>query len=152
MQREIRPAWLVRLAEELGGVGAGQGQPRNTSGAVPNGSDAEIYGLARHVSHSSIKQVCSYVSGDNPPKHLGSVVDRLRLNADLSAVANAFVELQQQREEADYNHLADFTRPGVLALVARSMRAIELVDQNAGSDDFRAFLGLITLRTSIGQT
>jgi len=173
MQRDIRPAWLIRLAEELGGVGAGPGQPRNTNlrrsvstayyalfhrltlatarCGLPNAADGEIYGLARHISHAAIKQVCSYVAGDKPPRHLDTIVDRLRLNADLFAIANSFVDLQEQREDADYDHLADFTKPDVLALVARAKSAIEFIDQDVDANDLRAFFGLIALRTSIGR-
>lgn len=174
MQRDIRPAWLIRLAGELGGRDAGQGQPRNTNlrrsastaycalfhrltlstarSVLPNTEDQEIHGLARHVSHSALKQVSSYVAGQTPPKHLDAVVDRLRLNHEVSALAATFVELQEQREDADYNHLADFTRPGVLGLVDRAKKAIELIDEHAQSDDFQAFFGLIALRTSIGRS
>lgn len=35
MQREIKPEWLLELAEELGGVSAGRGQPRNVAGESP---------------------------------------------------------------------------------------------------------------------
>lgn len=170
MQRDIRPDWLLRLAEDLGGVDAGQGQPRNTNlrrgvstgyyaifhciaietarSALPNADEVETFGLARHVSHQSIKQVAGYVVGDQPPKHLNAVIDRLRANNDLTSVATTFRDLQEQREEADYNHLADFTRPGTLALVARSRRAMALVDRGRNTDDFQAFFGIIALRTS----
>jgi hypothetical protein len=173
MQREIKPAWLIRLAEELGGVGAGRGAPRNTDlrrsvstayyalfhrlalatarAALPNAAPAEVYGLARHISHASVKQVCSYIAGEAPPKHLDAIVTRLRQNPELSAVANVFVDLQQQREDADYNHLADVTRPGVLGSVARAKQAIANVDRLSETDDLRAFLSLVTLRTSIGR-
>lgn len=173
MQRDIRPAWLVRLAEELGGLGAGRGQPRNTNlrcavstayyavfhrislatarSALPNAEDKEIFGLARHISHGAIKQVCAYVAGKMPPAHLESTLARLRGNEDLSAVASTFIELQQQREDADYNHLADFTRGGVLGMVGRARRAVDLVDEIEATDDCQAFLGLVGLRASVGS-
>lgn len=71
-----------------------------------------IYGLVRHVSHTAIKQVAAYLAGQRPPKHLDPIVDRLRTNASLSSVAGTFVELQEQREDADYNHLADLRGRG----------------------------------------
>jgi len=122
MQREIKPEWLLELAEELGGVSAGRGQPRN-------------------------------MAGESPPEYLDVVVERLRSNPGLSDVANAFVDLQQQREDADYNHLADFTRPGVLSLVHRARAAVELLDELERNDDdvLRAFLILVLLRTSMSR-
>lgn len=174
MRRDIRPEWLLRLAKELGGEVAGQGQPRNTNlrravstayyavfhgislatarSALPNAQSDEIFGVARHVSHTSIRQVAAYVTGDRPPKHLDTIVFRLRTHVDLSAVAATFIELQEQREEADYNHLADFSRPAVLTLTTRAERAIQSIDQHMTTDEFRAFFGLIALRTSIGRS
>ncbi|GIU85358.1 MAG: hypothetical protein KatS3mg008_2133 [Acidimicrobiales bacterium] len=171
MQREIKPEWLLRLAEELGGAGAGRGQPRNTNlrrsvstayyavfhqlalaaaaEALPGASRNEVYAMARHISHSSLNKVCGYLSGATPPRHLDGIVQRLRQNPALTDVASTFIDLQQQREDADYNHLADFTKPGVLALVSRARKAVETIDSEKGSDDFRDFFGLVTLRTSM---
>jgi hypothetical protein len=171
MQRPIKPEWLIRLARELAGEGAGQGQPRNTnlrratssayyglfhtitlaiSGeALPNASADEPYGYARYVNHTAVKEVCEWISGNQPPEHLKNVINRLRNNGSLSAVASAFVALHEQREAADYDHLADFTRPGTLALVGRSESARAAIEATANDDDFRAFFGLIGLQTNI---
>lgn len=171
MQRDIRPSWLIRLAEELAGLGAGQGQPRNTNlrravstayyalfhrislatarSVLPNGTDAEVYGIARHIKHEAIRQCADYVAGQSPPKHLDEVILRLRQNNDLSVVTSNFVDLQQRREEADYDHLADFTRPDVLASVVLAKRSSDITWHKKTTDDFRAFFGLIALRTTL---
>lgn len=82
MQRDIRPTWLIRLAEELGGSGAMQGQPRNTSlrrsvstayyalfhrialgtarTVVPSATAEEVSGLARYITHKAIKHVAAH--------------------------------------------------------------------------------------------
>lgn len=173
MQRDIRPSWLIRLAEELAGLNAGQGQPRNTNlrravstayyalfhrislaaarSLLPNGADAEVYGLARDIKHAAVKQCADYIAGQTPPKHLDSIILRLRQNADLSAVARNFVDLQQRREEADYDHLANFTRPDVLASVGLAKRSVAITWNQRDTDDFRAFFSVIALRTSIHQ-
>lgn len=175
MQRDIRPDRLIRLAEELGGVGAGRGQPRNTNlrrsvstayyalfhrltiatarAALPDAPTEEIYGFARHVSHASIKQVCAYIAGERPPRHLEGLVERLQSNPEVSDVASAFVSLQQQREDADHDHLADFTRAGVLSAVGQARQAISTVDrlEQTRNADLRAFLGLVLLRTSTNR-
>lgn len=112
MRRPIKSKWLIRLASELAGEGAGQGQPRNTNlrraastayyalfhaigtavaaEALPSGSDAEKSGYGRYVNHAAIKQVCDWISGSQPPVHLQDVVTRLRQNSRLSAVASSF--------------------------------------------------------------
>lgn len=169
MQRPIQPRWLLRLATEL--AGHGRGQPRNTNlrratstayyalfhqlalavvqHSLPGGTDEEVLAAARYVSHASIKQVCDWIAGDTPPQHLVGIVDRLRGNDDLTAVATAFVDLQEQRERADYDHLADFTRPGTHARVAQARKAVNLLDLHHDHDDVRTFLGLILLRTRV---
>jgi hypothetical protein len=171
MRRPISPNWLLRLAAELAGEGAGRGQPRNTNlrratssayyalfhaiglavadEALPNASENERYGYTRYVTHTAIKEVCDWISGNTPPLHLRAVVDRLRRNAVLSAVASAFVVLQEERESADYDHQADFTRPATLGLVGRPRQAVRSTTTEAASDDFRAFYALIGLQTTI---
>ncbi|MHB8465072.1 MAG: hypothetical protein ACYDH6_07280 [Acidimicrobiales bacterium] len=52
---------------------------------------------------------------------------------------------------ADYDHGADFTRAGVLNLVETAVRAVNLAYARRDSDEFRAFLSLVSLRTSIGR-
>ena len=169
MQRDIRPAWLLRLAEELGGIDAGAGQPRNTNlrravstayyalfhaialnaarAALPGGDDNEVFGLTRYITHASINQVSKYLAGATAPEHLTSVVTRLRENPELSTVGSTFVALHEKREEADYNHLAEFNRPNTLALVQRAERAVALVEGERESSDFGSFFGLIAAQT-----
>jgi hypothetical protein len=171
MRRPIKPEWLLRLARELAGEGAGQGAPRNTNlrratssayyalfhaialavakETLPNASADEHHAFARYVSHSAIKTACEWVSGKGPPLHLTTAVTRLRASRSLSAVASAFVTLHEQREAADYDHNADFTRPGTLANVRRAEQAVAAISANTRDDDFRALYGLITLQTSI---
>jgi hypothetical protein len=139
MRRPIKPEWLLRLARETAGEGAGRGQPRTAnlrratsdayyalfhalalavaSEALPNASAAEQYAFSRYVRHTAIKKVSEWVSGFPPPFYLQTPVARLRASRSLSVVVSAFVRLHEQREAADYDHDADFTRPGTLARV-----------------------------------
>jgi hypothetical protein len=75
-------------------------------------------------------------------------VERLRDSRSLRAVASAFRTLHERREAADYDHGADFTRPGTLAHVRRAERAIAAIRATTTNDDFRALYGLITLQTT----
>jgi hypothetical protein len=169
MQRAIRPAWLLRQAEEL--TGSGRGQPRNadlrraTSAAyyalfhriapdagnlvLPDGSDREVKHAARYLSHASIRQVCAWIGGDKPPQHLAESVRRLQADKVITSVVAAFTKLQDERVAADYDHFADFTRPGTRVLVRQARRAVDLLDQHGQGSEVRGFLGLIVLRTSI---
>jgi hypothetical protein len=75
-------------------------------------------------------------------------VNRLRASRSLIAVASVVPSLQEQREAADYDHGADFTRPGTLTHVRHAQQAVAAIRANAANDDFRALYGLITLQTS----
>jgi len=101
------------------------------------------------VSHTSIKGAADLIAGDAPPKHLGDVVERLRRNIDLTDVAQVFKELQEERESADDDHEADFTRPGSHARNEQAARAIRLLRRHAENEDFKSFLGLVALKINL---
>lgn len=169
MKRPIRPRWLLRQARDLAGEGAGQPRHTNlrraTSAAyyalfhemsaatarhlLPGSSAEEQQRASRRVSHASIKGAADWIAGDTPPKHLHDVVGRLRTNSDLTDVAQAFNELQEEREKADYDHEADLTRPGTHARIAQADRAIRLLRKHAASEDFRSFFGLVALKINL---
>jgi len=170
MRHPIEPEWLLRLARGTAGQGAGRGQQRTanlrraTSDAyyalfhaialavaaatLPNASAAEQHACSRYVSHTAVKKVSEWVSGASPPLHVQTVVNRLRASPSLVAVAAAVTRLQEQREAADYDHSADFTRLGTLAHVRQAEQAVAAIRANGTDDDFRALYGLITLQTT----
>lgn len=104
--------------------------------------------MSRYVSHTAVKKAYGWVSGAQPPLHLQTVVNRLRASHTLAAVASAFATLYEQREAADYDHDADFTRPGALTHVRNAQQAVAAIRANSTNDDFRALYGLITLQTT----
>lgn len=116
---------------------------------LPGSSEEEQQRASRRVSHASIKGAAALIAGETPPKHLQDVVVRLRANSDLTDVAQAFKELQEEREKADYDHEADLTRPGTHARIEQADRAIRLLRTNAASDDFRSFFGLVALKINL---
>lgn len=166
MKRPIRPKWLLRQARELAGTGVGQPRHTNlrratsaayyalfhelsravTTHLLPGSSEVETGRATRKVSHTSIRGAADWIAGETSPKHLGDVVDRLRVNSDLTDVAQAFKELQEERESADYDHEADFTRSGTIARIEQANRAIDILRANVDDDDFRSFLGLVALK------
>lgn len=169
MRRRIEPAELLRLAGELAYEGQGAGRPRtvNLRRAVssayyalfhamtlavaahllPRGSPDERHGIARQVTHAAVRQVCEWVDGGKPGKHLDDLVTRLRASDEISAIAQTVIKLQQAREAADYDHAADHTKAAALAHVRRAREAVRLVEQ--GVEDLDALLGLVALKTSL---
>jgi uncharacterized protein (UPF0332 family) len=170
MRGPIKPEWLLRLARETAGEGAGRGRPRTTNRrratsdayyalfhaiaiavaneTLPNASATEQHALSRYVSHTAVKKASEWISGAPPPLHLQTVVNRLRASQSLPDVAAAFATLHEQREAADYDHETSFTRRGTLAEVRRAEEAVAAVRTNAADEDFRALYGLIVLQTS----
>lgn len=169
MRHPIKPEWLLRLARETAGD-AGRGQQRTTklrratsdayyalfhaialavaNETLPNASAAEQYACSRYVSHTAVKKVSEWVSGASPPLHVQTVVNRLRASPSLVAIASAVTTLQEQREAADYDHGADFTRRGTLAHIRSAEQAVAAIRATSTSDDFCALYGLIALQTT----
>lgn len=74
---------------------------------------------------------------------------RLRLNRELSVVTGTFNALQEQRELADYDHAADFTRQATLNLLDRARAALTTIAAFTPDREFADFCGLVALRTSL---
>lgn len=58
---------------------------------------------------------------------------------------NAFVRLQKERHDADYDPAARFTKPDVALLIAQAARAIRSLGQ-ASNQDKTAFAALVLLK------
>lgn len=117
--------------------------------ALPNAPQREQWGAARYVTHTAIKQVCGWVAGAAPPRHLLETVIRLRRDATLSRDCNVFLGLLLNREAADYDHSADVTRANALADVRDATSLVDHLEARPRSTATAGLLGLIALRTSI---
>jgi hypothetical protein len=170
MRRPIKPDWLIRQANELGGRYSPAGQPRNADlrravsaayyalfhyialsvaeQAVPTGSEDDRYRFARHVEHASIRVVCDWVgTGKTPPPSVQDAVALMRGSADLQDVAFAFLDLYANRHDADYDHFADFTRTMTLTLIDQAEDAIWKLDNTKGTPERESFLAHVLLLT-----
>ena len=138
MQRPIRPDWLLRQANELGGRGGGQGQPRNADlrravsaayyalfheivGRVadhllPQHAAEDRWEVGRRVSHACIRNVCAWVTGPNgPPPSVKRSIGLIQQNQNLVDVCDGYQALYTARERADYDNAAAFSRPTTLS-------------------------------------
>lgn len=70
-------------------------------------------------------------------------------NGDILDAALAFTSLYDARHDADYNHLADFSRAATLSLVDLAQHAIAKLDNAKGSPELEAFFAHVVLRTSL---
>lgn len=172
MTRPIKPTWLLRQADELGGRVSLAGRPRNadlrravsaayyalfhhivlgvTSHLLPSGPQADRYALGRLVTHSSINQVCTWTqTPKQAPQLARPTFARLNQSPDMLDVAIAFPSLYLARHEADYDHTAPFTRPTTLAHIDQAKDAIRKLDNAKGTPELESFLAYIALRTAM---
>jgi hypothetical protein len=63
-------------------------------------------------------------------------------------VANVFIDLQESRHTADYDHLAPFAKATALAAIQDADQAIRKLQQ-APARDQEAFYALLCLKTTI---
>lgn len=166
MQRPIKPEWLLRQANELGGRGAGQGQPRNadlrravsaayyalfheivirvTEHLLPQHKVEDRWEAGRRVSHACIRNVCAWVaSGKTAPQKVRASVGVLQQNQNLVDVCDAYQELYEARNRADYDHTASFSKPTTLAHVDLSEAAIQLLAVESGKPDYQRLMAHI---------
>lgn len=83
--------------------------------------------VARSFNHGEMKTLCRALArwdANNPPSPLAELLNQPP-SQDLVTVANAFVELQQARHEADYDLSRRFVRSDVDFLVELASQAFE---------------------------
>ena len=165
--RPIRPDQLLRLAHDLATQPEGPGRPvverlrraistayyglfhevalQSARQALPDLHADLASGLARSVQHDAVTKVCGWVDGNTSPMHLRALVDRLRVDNELTAVAQTLVALKDRRHEADYDHLLEVSRAGAVTAVADAEAAAALLREHRERPTFRAFHSLVLL-------
>lgn len=160
----ISPARLIEQARRLASLNPGDPQPSETDlrravsagyyalfhavalraarHALPRSPDEAVQRLARSVGHSAIRDVSSWLSGRGaPPQHL-KVLFREAADERLPLrLASDLLDAQERRHEADYDHLAEFSRANVeVLLVSIELRLanLELMGDRAAFDVFYA--------------
>ncbi|HXH57882.1 hypothetical protein [Iamia sp.] len=119
---------------------------------APNLLEADQQRLRRHPSHGGIKRVCGWVinPGGAPIKlHFArSLATIASGHSEIANVAQVFLDLQQHRHEADYDHLAVLTKEAVLTDIADAERAVADLRTSLGTREFEAFATLLALCSS----
>jgi hypothetical protein len=101
--------------------------------------------LARSFEHRHMRLAASAFAGaaHNPWKALLPTPP----STTLRIVAQTFVDLQQERHDADYNLARAFTRATALATVARAQTAFASWAQIRGTTDAEAFMLALLVKT-----
>ena len=101
--------------------------------------------ISRTLSHGEMKKASSMIANDKLPKGLHPPGGGYAAPSDLKTEANAFVNLQQARHEADYDLSRVFRRREVLAFVQSARHAMEAWDRVRKTDDARLYLACFHL-------
>ncbi len=104
--------------------------------------------LRRAFQHSTMKQVATQFANSNVSRRLRPGLDGQPLQNEIKSVAQAFVDLQQLRHEADYDMARRFTRREVLDLLDDAETAFadwKAVRKSVQADTF--LVGLLAFTT-----
>lgn len=162
--RPIYPEELLALADELVGRGAGSGRPRTIrlrrgistayyavfhelSAAIvvaviaPQSWDARAAGVARWIAHTDLAALSRAATGS------GNKALRTALGAvsqDTERIAQAFLDLQDERHQADYDDLYEVTRAKATSFVDVARDAVARSNRLTanGDADYKRFLAL----------
>ena len=107
--------------------------------------------LARAFNHSSMKDAAAAFARNPIAPRLAAGLNGEPVQDPLVDVANAFIELQEARHDADYNRARRFTRQETLDLVDQADQAFRDWNQVRGTLQADTFLtGLLAYRNMRG--
>lgn len=124
----------------------------------PAADDAFRRRVRRWIGHGDIRNVAGWISqlqgtkGGTPPPHIAALLSPPGrppcIDADTGTIAEGFLELNDKREQADYDHDAVFPRRDTLAHIGLAEHVVSVVD-SAQSDEARLFFGLIGMQARV---
>jgi uncharacterized protein (UPF0332 family) len=110
---------------------------------------AAEFGLAarinRTLNHGEMRKVSSMIANNKLPKGVQAPRARYITPKEVKTVANAFVDLQQARHEADYDLTRTFIRKEALEFVQMAREAFESWEAAKKTDDARLYLACFHL-------
>lgn len=174
----IEPQKLLDAADTLAPRAAGPGRPPYTAhrravstayyavfhamservAAVvfPNADQLFRQRIRRWIGHGDVCKVAEWVShlhfDGGAPRHIHDLLtptgSSSHIDAVTVAIADGFLELNEKREQADYDHEAVFGRADTRGHIALAREVVrQLVPPH--SDSLQRFLGLIALQAQI---
>lgn len=114
------------------------------SGNGPGRHDLR-HALRRSYVHADMKSISNSFRNGAPPAVWQAAAGPL--SADLRQVAGTFVELQEARHEADYDHTRAWTKKEAEDLVRRVRLAFAAWDRVKGDRDASAYLVALLAKT-----
>ena len=168
--RPIRSGELLELADILVPPTAGRGRPQTIR--LRHGVSCAYYALFHAVIHEAVRRVTPEIDwhprigrwfqhaemrqvsewlvkiGDNVDPPAGAKALFQDITADSAgrstiSIAQTFINLQDARHRADYDHTAAFSRSQVRVLVGSARRAVAVLPSLAGDRHFELYLRLL---------
>jgi hypothetical protein len=113
--------------------------------------------IQRWVGHGDIRAVSIWISQlegtrpGGPPRHIANLLQpgsANHIDSETLRIADGFLELNEKREEADYDHGAVFTRADTLSQIALAGSVVEAV-QTTQADAAKRYFGLIAMQANV---
>ncbi len=117
---------------------------KQAAGTAANTRDLRLR-LGRTFDHLHMKKMCGIFADKNSKN---GWIDQGKITADLRLAASAFVQLQTERHEADYNTTLSFTRYDVRQLIGKSEFAQRTIRKLKDSPDRRALMLALLVKTT----
>lgn len=142
-----RPIWLRRAVSSAYYALFHQLCREAAEHLIPKGSPQQRLKLARAFGHGDMKKTCARIAGreGGGNQHLRPLLDSLK-GTGIEDVAASFVDLQEARHRADYDHLADFSKAVALAHLRDAEKAIQALEK-AKKRDQQTFFSLLAIGT-----
>jgi hypothetical protein len=147
-QGRPRPIWLRRAVSTAYYALYHELCRQAAAHLLPSAPPADQLRLTRSFTHQALRDTCEWIAGrGRAPRHAAALVTTLSITA-IQGVATAFLDLQEARHDADYDHLAPFDKATVLQHVRVAERAIATL-AGASAQDRQTFFALLALKTQL---
>jgi hypothetical protein len=114
--------------------------------------------VRRWIQHGDIRVVATWIeqlegrSQGSPPPHITTLLEPMpgqsHVDDDTRTIAAGFLELNEKREDADYDHDAVFTRPETLDYIALAQEVVTTVERTQ-TDPAKRFFGLVAMQAKV---
>lgn len=102
----------------------------------------------RTLAHADLKFVSNAIVSPKAKIAPTVLASHARADASVRSVAQAFVDLQEERHRADYDHADVFDARRLADAIASAASAITDIDQARTQAPMRSYLGLLALGSS----
>ena len=123
---------------------------RTVEALAPDVAPPTRYERVRAFGHPHLRRAALWASGSGvPSRSRAALAARASADAEARRVADAFLRLNAERADADYNHLARFTEPRALRLIDLADDAVETVAAPAFATEAGGGMAFLRLLASL---